>query len=116
MRRGSSSERAGARRRRGTGLVVGEGRGSSSERDGAATAATAAAAAAARRRRFEFLLGYRRELDSEGIFGLLLGAKKKNKKSEGWDSNPAPLDVSTCQLTSGAIGEILSAYHPLSFT
>jgi hypothetical protein len=114
MRRGSSSERAGARRRRGTGLVVGEGRGSSSERDGAATAATAAAAA--RRRRFEFLLGYRRELDSEGIFGLLLGAKKKIKKSEGWDSNPAPLDVSTCQLTSGAIGEILSAYHPLSFT
>jgi hypothetical protein len=63
----------GARRRRGPGLVVGEGRGSSSERDGAATAA------AARRRRFEFLLGYRRELDSEGIFGLLLGAKKKKE-------------------------------------
>ena len=67
----------GARRRRGPGLVVGEGRGSSSERDGAATAATAAAA---RRRRFEFLLGYRRELDSEGIFGLLLGAKKNQKE------------------------------------
>jgi hypothetical protein len=62
----------GARRRRGPGLVIGEGRGSSSERDGAATAA--------RRRRFEFLLGYRRELDSEGIFGLLLGAKKKSKR------------------------------------
>jgi hypothetical protein len=72
----------GARRRRGPGLVVGEGRGSSSERDGAATAATAAAAAA-RRRRFEFLLGYRRELDSEGIFGLLLGAKKKKRVRAG---------------------------------
>ena len=54
-------------------------RGSSSERDRAATATTAAAAAAGRRR-FEFLLGYWRELDSEGIFGLLLGAKKKQKE------------------------------------
>jgi hypothetical protein len=60
------------------GLVVGEGRGSSSERDRAGDHRH-------RRRRvaegvgFEFLLGYRRELDSEGIFGPLLGAKKNQK-------------------------------------
>jgi hypothetical protein len=98
----------GARRRRGTGLVIGEGRGHHRRHR------------RRRRRRSSSEIRISARL-SEGVgFGRDIwaspGRQKKIKKSEGWDSNPAPLDMSTCQLTSGAIGEILSAYHPLSFT